>query len=129
MWGCTCVEANESELTAISKNAGWMLTGPQDRARAVNWAQKLDSRNGTDMRQAMEHARRRFPDAREIYVLCDGDVDVFAQGAGAGAGFRAYKDAHWPNATFEFGLLGTGASAAMQEMGTYGGGGCQLLGC
>lgn len=86
-----------------------------------NWIGSRVARGGNDMKSAIEASMTRFPDATDVYVMCDGDITPFVlhQGESSWANFRA----RYPKNTFHFIALGQGASyEPMEAMATIGGG-------
>jgi hypothetical protein len=119
---------------------------PAKLAAVQDWIQNRQARGGNDMRYAIEDAMRHFPDATDVYVMCDGDTSPFVPEGGRTTGVdvdvpkpklctdesvRApYADTDWPTfrarfpkTIFHFVALGQGAATdALQEMAASGGG-------
>merc|ERR1712100_442366 len=47
-----------------------------------NWIERQEPRGGNNMRFAIEQSMRKFPDATDVWVMCDGDVNPFAAEGG-----------------------------------------------
>ena len=85
------------------------------------WISSRQARGGNDMKTAIEDSMKRFPDATDVYVMCDGDITPFSllPDQSSWATFRA----QYPQSTFHFIALGQGASyEPMEAMATIGGG-------
>ena len=51
--------------------------GSSDEAFVKNWVAGLSASGGNDMLQAMQQGFEKFPDAKDVFVMCDGDIDPF----------------------------------------------------
>jgi len=66
---------------------------------------------------AIEDAMRKFPDADDAYILCDGDVSPFS-----GTSWGTFRS-RFPKVKFHFIALGSDSSMQeMQQMASVGGG-------
>lgn len=53
--------------------------GKDDEANVNSWTRDLRPRGGNNMQQAIEKGMAKFPDAKDVFVMCDGDVDPFSR--------------------------------------------------
>lgn len=108
------------------------------------WISDLVAEGYTDMRYALEEALRTYPQASDIYVICDGDISPFCLEGGkvpkeevprpASAECHAVKQPYfntnfvafrkrYPKQRFHFVALGDDAdSKSLQQMAVIGGG-------
>jgi hypothetical protein len=97
----------------------WIQT---NQAQAVkSWIQEQRARGSNDMENAIEDCMKRYPDATDVYVMCDGDITPFC----APETNTSWLD--WRNrflkTKFHFIALGVGAAyKPMEAMATIGGG-------
>lgn len=55
----------------------------EDASMVNEWCSSRNSRGGNDMRYAIEDAIRNYPTARDIVIMCDGDIRPFEVAGGA----------------------------------------------
>ena len=126
----------------------WIQGNCNDATKSVvqAWIGSRIPRGGNDMRQAIENAMRKFPDATDVYIMCDGDVSPFNAEGGkttgvdvdvptpscssnessstsyAGTSWTAFRD-RFQKVNFHFVGLGAGARIdGMQKMAITGNG-------
>ncbi|CAF1487667.1 unnamed protein product [Adineta steineri] len=95
----------------------------------TSWIQRQQPRGSNDMRNAIEDCMKRYPDATDVYVMCDGDITPFVASVGGGIelgggteNWSSYRN-RFPKTKFHFIALGAGASIGpMESMATTGGG-------
>jgi len=81
----------------------------------------LRARGGNDMRNAITEGMRKFSDATDVYVMCDGDISPFCVGTDGGS-WKPFR-LQYPRVTFHFIALGKASHAEqMQQMADIGGG-------
>lgn len=80
-WCSNPHNVNARKISEDSRNraerADW-ITKPGDEEWALQWVENLRVRGGNNMRYAIEDTMRKFPDATDVYIMCDGDVAPFA---------------------------------------------------
>ena len=51
--------------------------GSSDEAFVRSWLDGLKADGGNDMRQGIQRGTEKFPDAKDVFVMCDGDINPF----------------------------------------------------
>lgn len=125
-------------------NSKWIDLNQEPEVK--RWINRKLPQGGNDMRYAIEEAMRKFPEATDIYIMCDGDISPFNATSGdtkniltdvpkpgsPGEESRSkyYNNSSWtefrkrfPNTNFSFIALGSSSSASdMQKMALIGNG-------
>ena len=50
---------------------------PNQTETVKTWITRQQARGGNDMRTAIDDCMKRYPDATDVYVMCDGDITPF----------------------------------------------------
>ena len=51
--------------------------GSSDEAFVKSWLDGLEADGGNDMQQGIQRGTEKFPDAKDVFVMCDGDINPF----------------------------------------------------
>jgi len=101
----------------------WITKENEHRTR--EWINRINAAGGNNMHQAILVALQSLPDAKEILVMCDGDITPFyvgSEGESNNMNWRSFRE-QYPNVRFNFVAVGQHAShVEMQKMASIAGG-------
>jgi len=81
-WNFYCAPDRVLHQTESSSEQLRYLTAI-DRVAVEKWVDRLQAQGGNNMRFAIEDAMNVYPDAKDVYIFCDGDVRPFTTQGGS----------------------------------------------